>query len=318
MTIFSDLHPTLIWVQQLSTLELELGERMKKFSVMLVILTLMPILCACKSTAARWQEQYDLGMRYLSDGEYEEAIIAFNAAIEIDPAQADAYLSLANAYIGMNDFDAARGILERGYELTQSEALKARLEELDSGNIFDFWGNPRRRSGYDGEGDLKWDHIYEYDKKQTVSVTTYDASGAQTGYWDGYRYDEEGKLLRSMAYTIDDGRVFSIVESKYDEEGHVTRADHFGLDGSSQGYQTYEYDEAGQQTVMYDYDAEGILRTELRYTYDADRCTGYTSHDGNGTLIGRSEYLYDEQGQIVGDIMYGPDGEVLWEQTSEH
>ena len=117
---------------------------------------------------------------------------------------------------------------------------------------------------------------------------------------------------------FDDGRVFSIVESKYDEEGHVTRADHFGLDGSSQGYQTYEYDEAGQQTVMYDYDAEGILRTELRYTYDADRCTGYTSHDGNGTLIGRSEYLYDEQGQIVGDIMYGPDGEVLWEQTSEH
>ena len=44
-------------------------------------------LCACgkKETAATWQEQYDLGVRYLSEGNYEEAIIAFTAAIEIDP-----------------------------------------------------------------------------------------------------------------------------------------------------------------------------------------------------------------------------------------
>ena len=291
---------------------------MKRFPVCFTALALILGLCACKSTAARWQEQYDLGMRYLSEGNYEEAILAFNAAIEIDPMQAEAYLNLANTYIGMNDFDAAREVLERGYELTQDETLKAKLEELDSGNIFDYWGNPRKRSGYDGAGKLLWYHIYEYDKKQTVSVTIYDASGTQTGYWDGYRYNEEGKLLRSMSYTIDDGLVYAVVESKYDEEGLVTRADHFGLDGSSKGYQTFEYNDAGQQTVMYDYDAEGILRTELRYTYDANRCTGYTSYDGDGTLMGRSEYVYDEQGRIVSDIMYGPDGEVLWEQTSEH
>ena len=84
---------------------------MKKNAYWTVVVMLLLTLLGCKSTAARWQEQYDLGVRYLSNGEYEEAVIAFNAAIEIDPMQADAYLNLANAYIGMNDFDAAREIL---------------------------------------------------------------------------------------------------------------------------------------------------------------------------------------------------------------
>lgn len=291
---------------------------MKRFAELFVMLALMLGLCACRSPAARWQEQYDLGLRYLSDGEYQEAIIAFNAAIEIDPMQADAYLYLANAYIGINDFDAAREILERGYELTQSEALKAKLEELDSGSIFDFWGNARKLSGYDEEGNLKWFHIYEYDKKQTISVTTYDASGAQTGYWDGYRYGEEGRLLNSMAYTIDDGTVCATVESFYDAQGRVTQENHFELGGSLLGCNIHEYDDAGRLIRINYRDAEGNLQAESHYAFDGDRCTGYTQYDANGAILNRIEYRFDKQGKVIGNIAYGPDGELLWEQTSEH
>lgn len=47
---------------------------------------------ATKDTqSSGWQEQYDLGVRYLNDGNYEEAIIAFTAAIEIDPKKPQAY-----------------------------------------------------------------------------------------------------------------------------------------------------------------------------------------------------------------------------------
>lgn len=58
-------------------------------------------LCACgqgingqasSKDQLTWQEQYDLGVRYLEDGDYEEAIIAFTAAIEIDPKRAEAYI----------------------------------------------------------------------------------------------------------------------------------------------------------------------------------------------------------------------------------
>lgn len=39
-----------------------------------------------------WQEQYDLGVRYLSKSNYEEAIIAFTAAIGIDPVRSASML----------------------------------------------------------------------------------------------------------------------------------------------------------------------------------------------------------------------------------
>lgn len=70
---------------------------MKKcvFSLLLILL----ILCGCSSKKQQWQEQYDLGVRYLSDGNYEEAILAFSAAIQIDPNNADAYVLRGDAYV---------------------------------------------------------------------------------------------------------------------------------------------------------------------------------------------------------------------------
>jgi len=60
------------------------------------------MLTACGQNAqVSWQEQYDLGIRYLEDGNYEEAIIAFTAAIEIDPKQAPAYVGRGDTYISV-------------------------------------------------------------------------------------------------------------------------------------------------------------------------------------------------------------------------
>ena len=42
-----------------------------------------------------------LGAKYLTEYNYEEAVIAFTAAIEIAPRFTDAYIGRANAYIGM-------------------------------------------------------------------------------------------------------------------------------------------------------------------------------------------------------------------------
>ena len=64
-----------------------------------------------------WQEQYDLGVKYLSEGNYQEAIIAFTAAIEIDPKRPDAYTGLADAYIAQGDIAAAIGILRQGGQM---------------------------------------------------------------------------------------------------------------------------------------------------------------------------------------------------------
>lgn len=73
---------------------------MKKIWHTFVLTVLLLALTACgKSATDRWQEQYDLGEKYLLEEDYEAAIVAFTAAIEIDPNEAAAYIGRGDAYI---------------------------------------------------------------------------------------------------------------------------------------------------------------------------------------------------------------------------
>ena len=79
------------------------GIYVKRILNLLVLCALLVGLSACgQSAEAQWQEQYDLGVRYLSEGNYEEAIIAFTAAIEIDPKRAEAFVGRGDAYYGIS------------------------------------------------------------------------------------------------------------------------------------------------------------------------------------------------------------------------
>lgn len=80
-----------------------------------LFLALALVLCACgqkAENATTWQEQYDLGVRYLSEGNYEEAVISFTAAIEIDSKRSEAYIGLSDAYIKLEQYDMAVEVLE--------------------------------------------------------------------------------------------------------------------------------------------------------------------------------------------------------------
>ena len=66
----------------------------------LLLLSLLSGLTAC-SNAPTWQEQYDLGMKYLEEGNYEEALTAFDSAIEIDAKKAVAFVGRADTYMAL-------------------------------------------------------------------------------------------------------------------------------------------------------------------------------------------------------------------------
>ena len=106
---------------------------MRRICTLLLTLALVLGLCACGQKAdAAWQEQYDLGVKYLSDGSYEEAVIAFLAAIEIDPKRPEAYSKAAEAYVAMGDLDSALAILNSGFEATGAESLLEQKEALST------------------------------------------------------------------------------------------------------------------------------------------------------------------------------------------
>ena len=79
----------------------------------------------------QYQEQLSLGEKYLKELNYEDAIVALNRAIEIDPRSPEPYLLLADVYVGQEDFDSAKKILEEGYQATGgNEEIKQKQEEV--------------------------------------------------------------------------------------------------------------------------------------------------------------------------------------------
>lgn len=95
------------------------------------IIAVCCVSCA-KSPEALWQEQYDFGVHYLESGDYEQAILAFEAAIEIDPKRPDPYLQMVDIYLTLGDEDAALEWAVRGAEAAGDEALLQRVEELSA------------------------------------------------------------------------------------------------------------------------------------------------------------------------------------------
>ena len=238
---------------------------MKRICGLLLTLALALGLCACAQKAAdtpTWQEQYDLGVKYLSEGNYEEAILAFTAAIEIDPKQPDAYEKLAEIYIATGDTEQARKILEDGCAITGSETLQIRLAEIIASLVngelreyFDennqlvnytiFYVDPAtgydRNDSYSPDGILENYYLYYYSEDGLTQTTECYSPAGELLHTSTVVQDEEGRVLSS---TTSDGR-----ETKYVFDGN---GDELGWDnydnGVLIGYARFE----GEFTVYYD------------------------------------------------------------------
>lgn len=104
---------------------------MRKIQVLVLILCMSCGILACgkgnsetqTGDGMTWQENYDMGVRLLSEGKYEEAILAFQAAIQIDPKNADAYCGLAEAYLYSGDSAMAASALQDGLNHCDNEEV---------------------------------------------------------------------------------------------------------------------------------------------------------------------------------------------------
>lgn len=104
---------------------------MRRLYCALISLVLLLNLSSCggDGSVTAWQEQYELGARYLSEGNYEDAVIAFTAAIGIDPKRLEGYTGLAEAYIGAGDYDKAADAVTQGRQACGNTGEFDRLHE---------------------------------------------------------------------------------------------------------------------------------------------------------------------------------------------
>lgn len=129
-----------------------------------VVIALVAFLLIQQQREQEYFSNMELGYHYLAEGNYEEAVISFEAAmeikprspepyvgigdahtgmeryedarddystaIELDPSIAEAYLGLCNAYIELGMTDEAIRMLEEGLQATNDSRLQAWLDAL--------------------------------------------------------------------------------------------------------------------------------------------------------------------------------------------
>ena len=96
--------------------------------VVVIVAAIVGSLVYMNSDPVRLSKQLELGRKYVIEQDYEQAIVSFRAAIEIDPKSTEAYLGMAEAYICLGDSKNAIDILTQGYEATEhNDEIKAML-----------------------------------------------------------------------------------------------------------------------------------------------------------------------------------------------
>ncbi|MDD3889628.1 MAG: tetratricopeptide repeat protein [Syntrophomonadaceae bacterium] len=69
---------------------------------------------------AQVESKLDLAVKYLSENKYEEAVLAFNEVIEIDPKEVKGYQGLARTYTLQEKYDDAQVAYEKGINTVSS------------------------------------------------------------------------------------------------------------------------------------------------------------------------------------------------------
>lgn len=107
-----------------------------KRTIVVSIVAIIVIIFACSlmyfamtSSARKLSKQLEIAHEYMENGEYDKAIAAFTEAINIDPTSIEAYLGAAEAYVALDDYESAVDILQKGYDVTGSDEIKAKLDE---------------------------------------------------------------------------------------------------------------------------------------------------------------------------------------------
>lgn len=307
---------------------------MKKILTLLLACALILSLAACGQKAPTWQEQYDLGIRYLTDGNYEEAIIAFTAAIEIDPKKAEAYIGRGDAYIGsgetdenltaamadyekaveadetnaaaylgladvyirMGEYDKAMEILKTGLEKSGNDpSIADKIAEMEQGSFVDSSNRVRRNNDYNMDNQLTSYTLYEY-----------DTLGRRCG-WENWSYEDHdsdnGYMLLDTPY-LDNYCIVTFNSQNLPEKNQFYKAD-----GVPDSYDTFVYNEKGLKTEQYRYKPEGELDCYFLYYYnDLGQRIKYEGYHADGSMYGYWISEYDANGNFVKETHYDQDG----------
>ncbi len=178
-------------------------------------------------------------MKYVNESKPEDAILAFNKAIELDPKQTPAYIALAEIYVWQENYTAAAEILDKAIaETGETDELitaKENLEDIQAAHSNSDGLSAEKVPGVIETSRVDWSDgtysIYGYDKDDNIiCLFTYNSDGSPDLYQLN-TFDSDANLIREDVYSADGVlRLYGI--HTYDADGNNTGSTYYNPDGS--------------------------------------------------------------------------------------
>ena len=184
---------------------------MKKNVLIFGVAIIFIVLMAACAIASPYDEQIQLGYKLIDEGKYEEAILAFNAAIEIDAKLPRAYVGLSDTYVTRLDDNTLADIqdaLRRGYEqdeVVNNNAIVEAIIRLADILVEQGKADLAKQLLDFGYGLTRDDKIWE-------AIEGIGKSSEETSYYDSLN-DEQKQLLgrlETALRTVDYEAVYNI------------------------------------------------------------------------------------------------------------
>ncbi|MBE5909917.1 tetratricopeptide repeat protein [Pseudobutyrivibrio sp.] len=184
--------------------------------IIIVIAILILLICGIfaflsKSNSNDIDKYLDLGGKYLEEQDYDNAIAAYTEALKIDDMSINAYIGLADAYIGKDDVESALAILNNGYDLTGSNVILDKINQIKRLN------NDSNESNPSSSEDADWvDSLIISFTADSISLGQSTIDEAQAAY--SSRSDYKSNLMNEDTYdTVYSMPYFDNPNSGHDE-----------------------------------------------------------------------------------------------------
>ena len=82
-----------------------------------------------------YQESISTAEKYVESGKLEQAVVAYQNAIEAQPDDDEGYLGLADVYLQQEEVSSAKVVLKKGYLRTESVKIQYMLDGIEDGSL---------------------------------------------------------------------------------------------------------------------------------------------------------------------------------------
>ncbi|MCD7819112.1 MAG: tetratricopeptide repeat protein [Lachnospiraceae bacterium] len=298
---------------------------MKKTFGLFCVFVLMVALVACGSASGSgmtWQEQYDLGMQYLTDGDYEAAIVAFTAAIEIDGKDIQAYSGLVQAYIGTGDYESAAATAEQGAEVFEESAQaqangavdeftatlltlgelcleKEECETAEAIYTLLIGIDENLVDAYVGRAEM---YLLLGEREKALEDYRKALELLQQGEAGNITEEEIKKLIDELDST--DASLSSVGTDK--NKKYLLEEKYIVVDGVSTLLQRYTYNDVGGVLTYYECDTDSLYSMYETYTYDEYGCllTSDAEHYREGSVTYQETKTYNDGKLMINEYKY--------------